>query len=148
MWIDERGSEVLDLAECRHLLALGAAEGRHGHLAFSGAGAPVVQPADYAVHGHDVVLRVGDTLSARLDGQPVAFQVDGATVAGIADHDRGAGRRWSVLVRGLAVEEDGGSMGANVPAPEVAQPGRRIIRIRADVVTGRRLEPASEENPI
>jgi len=142
MWIDERGSEVLDLAECRRLLALGAAEGCHGHLGISNAGAPVVQPADYAVHGHDVVICVGDALCARLEGHLVAFQVDGVAGTGIADRDSDTSRRWSVLVRGLAVEEDSASFGSNVPTPQVAEPGQRVMRIRADMVTGRRLGPS------
>lgn len=32
MWFDERGSEVLTLAECRRLVALGAHDRGHGHL--------------------------------------------------------------------------------------------------------------------
>ena len=48
MWIDERGSEVLMIPECRRMLALGAKQGRHGHLGIPQEGAPLVLPVDYA----------------------------------------------------------------------------------------------------
>lgn len=141
MWIDGRGSEVLALAECHRLLALGARQGLHGHLGLAGDGAPVVEPLDYAVSGHDVVVRVGDGLCRRAAGELVAFLVDGvggaATVAG-DEHP------WSVLVRGLAIAEDPATLGPHVPVPRVAEPGSRVLRIRADVVSGRRLRAPAD----
>ena len=131
MWIDERGSQVLMLPECRRLLALGAKQRRHGHLGISQQGAPVVLPLDYAVIGPDVVLRTGEGLFERMSGRLVAFQVDGV------DREQA----WSVLVQGLAIEEDPASLGNCVPTPEVAEPGHRFVRIRSDAVTGRRLGP-------
>jgi len=140
MWIDDRGSEILGLAECRRLLAVGAKQHRHGHLGIPGEGAPVVEPLDYAVHGHDVIVRIGEALFRRMVGQLVAFQVDGSgDQPGHADVE--GERQWSVLVQGLAHEEDGQSLGSQVPVPSVANPGARLLRIRADVVTGRRLRP-------
>ena len=129
MWIDERGSEVLPLAECRRLLALGTKEGRHGHLGIPKEGAPLVLPVDYTVHGRDLVLRIGEGLFERLSGQLIAFQVDGV------DRDQ----LWSVLVRGLATEQDISVLSTPLPVPRVTEPGHRVVRIRADVVTGRRL---------
>ena len=79
MWIDDRGSEVLTLPECHRLLAIGAKEHRHGHLGVPKDGAPLVLPVDYAVHGPDVVLRIGEGLFHQVDARLVAFQVDGVT---------------------------------------------------------------------
>ncbi len=132
VWIDARGSDVLDLPECRRLLAIGAKEGLHGHLGVSLEGAPLVLPVNYLVHGPDVVLRIGEGVFGRLSDRPLAsFQVDG--VAG--------GRVWSVLVRGLAIEEDPEEIAADLPRPWVVEWGHRAVRLRSDVVTGRRFTP-------
>jgi Pyridoxamine 5'-phosphate oxidase len=134
MWIDERGSEVLPLAECRHLLALGAKQGLVGHLGVPQDGAPLVLPVNFEVHGLDPVIRIGAGLfsevsSARL----VALEVDGTE----------SGRSWSVLVRGEAAEESAAWVAAHPVTPQVADPGHHTVRIRADVVTGRRLMSGS-----
>ncbi len=129
MWIDERGSSVLERGECLRLLALGSKERRHGHLGVGQAGAPLVLPLDYVVHGPDVVVLMGEGLFARVEQAGlVAFQVDGEA----------GGNQWSVLVRGLAGVEDDGGAGAEWPVPRVASPGHRLVRIRTDVITGRR----------
>jgi uncharacterized protein len=130
MWIDERGSEVLVLAECRHLLALGAKLGLLAHLGVGQQGAPLVLPVNYEVHGLDPVMRIGTGLFAEVSSaRLVALEVDGTD----------AGRRWSVLVRGEAVEETAEWISAHPMHPLVAEPGHHIVRVRADVVTGRRL---------
>ena len=120
---------MLGLPECRRLLALGARQRRPGHLGIPEDGAPTVLPVDYAVHGPDPVVRVGEGLYEHLAGKLLAFQVDGTE----------DGRPWSVLVKGPAVPEEAGDVGFEVPAPRVAEPGNRFVRIRADVTTGRRL---------
>ncbi len=132
MWIDEHGSEILGVPECRRLLALGAKQGLHGHLGTPGAGAPVVLPVDYAVHGSDVVLRVGEVLFHQATGKLVAFEVDGLD----------GEWRWSVLVRGLALAGDGLAVGTDTPKPHVPEPGRRLLVIRVDLITGRRIGPS------
>lgn len=131
MWIDERGSEILALAECRHLIALGAKQGLLGHLGVPQEGAPLVLPINYEVHGLDPVIRIGTGLFAEVStARLVALEVEGED----------AGRPWSVLVRGEAVEETAEWIGAHPMTPRVAEPGHHIVRIRADVVTGRRLQ--------
>lgn len=145
MWVDERGSEVLGLAECRRLLAVGAKERRHGHVGVPKDGAPLVVPVNYTVEGPDVVVRVGEGLFGRLVGRLVAFQVDGTEGLRQLESVNGR-RRWSVLVRGLAIEEKLVSFEGELPVPEVAEPGGRVVRIRADVVTGRRLRKANGES--
>jgi hypothetical protein len=138
MWIDERGSEVLPLSECRRLLAVAAKQHHHGHLGIPTDDAPVVLPLDFGVHDGDVVLQVGEGLFERMHGLLVAFQVDNST-AGPAWSDVDPEGRWSVLVRGPASEVDASSVGPGLPEPRVAEPGHRIVEVRADVVTGRRI---------
>ena len=140
MWIDDRGSEVLTLSECRRLLAVAAKEHRHGHLGVPKDGAPLVLPIDYAVHGPDVVLRIGEGLFHQVDARLVAFQVDGLTKRGGVAGDQP--KTWSVLVRGLAIEDGRNVPTIHVPQPEIVEPGARVVRIRADVVTGRRFPTA------
>lgn len=136
MWIDERGSEVLDLPECRRLLALGAKQGRLGHLGVAEEGAPLVLPVNYQVHGPDLVVRIGEGLFGNVEraGQ-ISLQVD----------DGDSKPPWSVLVRGLAIEEDASWAGAEAPVPAVTDAGHRFVRIRADRVTGRRLGSAQPQ---
>ena len=100
-------------------LAIGAKEQRHGHLGVPQDGAPLVLPVDYAVHGPDVVLRIGEGLFHQLDGRLVAFQVDG--VSRMGDQSE---RIWSVLVQGLAIEDSENVPTSHVPHPEVVDPGR------------------------
>jgi len=140
MWIDERGSEVLDVPECRRLLALGAKRHHHGHLGISAEGAPLVLPTDYAVHDSEVVLQIGEGLFDRVNGRLVAFQVD-YSFDGLAPDGGSPEGRWSVLVRGLASEMDWAAAGSRLPEPRVAEPGHRLVHVRGDVVTGRRLRP-------
>ena len=131
MWTDEHGSEVLTHDECHRLLASGAATGAHGHLGFRDSGAPTVLPLDYAVDGGDVVVLVGEGLRRRVAGdQMVAFLVDGLD----------DGRAWSVLVRGHA-DDAPPSPPTPTPVPRAPIPGHRLLRITADVVTGRRFTP-------
>lgn len=81
MWIDDQGSEVLVVPECRRLVAMATKEHRHGHLGVPQVGAQLVLPVSYAVHGPGVVLRIGEGLFEQLDARLVAFQVDGSRKA-------------------------------------------------------------------
>lgn len=121
------------LAECRRLLALGSKQGLHGHLGIAGQGAPVVLPIDYTMDGPDVIVQIGEGLFHSLTEHGlVAFLVDGIE----------NGRVWSVLVRGYSSAVDHVPTGSDSPHPRVLAPGRRLVRIRSDVVTGRRFAPA------
>lgn len=143
MWTDERGSEVLAPPECRQLLAIGAKEHLHGHLAVADGTVPVVLPLDFAVHECDIIIQVGEGLFSSLVGRLVAFQVDGRLghqgLCGVEDVCE-----WSVLAQGLATEVAADSLGPHAPHPRVARPGHRTVRIRTDVLTGRRLHAAVE----
>ena len=138
MWIDERGSEVLLLPECRRLLALAAKQHRHGHLGIPTGTAPVVLPLDFGVQNNQVILQVGEGLLGRIQGRLVAFQVDNST-GGTSWTDVDPEGRWSVLVRGPATEIELGSVSSGLPEPRVAEPGHRLVQVRPDVVTGRRI---------
>lgn len=139
MWIDERGSEVLELPECRRLLSLGAKEHRHGHLGVADGEAPVVLPVNYVMSDGDILIVVGEGLFHRLPNRLVSFQVDGILSSqSVLKSDE---TRWSVLVKGLATEEREPPGKDHLPVPEVPEPGRRVVRIRADAVTGRKLGP-------
>jgi hypothetical protein len=135
MWIDDRGSEVLSLGECRRLLAVGAKRGLHGHLGIAKDGAPLILPVDFTVDGSDVVVRVGDHIFGQIDGALVSIQVDNAG----SDRPGESEGRWSVLVRGFAGGRLEPAIAAALPHPRVAEPGQHLVRIRGDVVTGRRL---------
>jgi hypothetical protein len=132
MWIDQRGSEVLTLPECHRLLAVAAQKGGIGRLAVAGKGAPIVVPVTFAVHDHQVYIRIGaGTLSASAIGRLVAFETDEA--------DQISRKAWSVLVRGLAsVAEPGDIDASHLPHTLVLTPGSILLVIRPDVVSGRR----------
>ncbi len=146
MWIDDHGSEVLPGPECHRLLALGASEGRHGHLGVSQQGAPLVLPLDYAVYGPDVVVRIGEGLFHQVESKLVAFQVDGVTPVSTAKTDE-PDKIWSVLVQGLATEDAELASMSRLPQPQVLSPGDRLVRIRIDVLTGRRFSARPVPTP-
>lgn len=138
MWLDQRGSEILQPSECRRLLALAAKQGVVGHLAVSHeTGPPVVRPVCFgydARHGHTIVLRLGEgTLAKLVVGEVVTFEVDHV------DADRGVA--WSVLVRGLATlpgVEQTARLSDTGPIPLVPEPGETIVLVRVGLISGRR----------
>lgn len=134
MWIDQRGAEVVGRPECLRLLAVSAARRAVGRLAVSGAGAPLLQPANFAYADGRVFLRVGDGLLWRLAaGRLVAFEVDGA------EPEAAVPFAWSVVVRGLATSSAPELLPPHVVLePAVPSPGDRLLAVRPDVVSGRR----------
>jgi nitroimidazol reductase NimA-like FMN-containing flavoprotein (pyridoxamine 5'-phosphate oxidase superfamily) len=138
MWIDQRGSEVLDPSECRRLLALAAKQGGIGRLGVSLEAAPIIRPVNFAYdaeHGHRVLVRLGEgALAEAAGGALVSFEVDHIDPDGA----------WSVLVRGLLVpisSKDGDKqLEGRAPHPLVPIPGHKVFALRSDVVTGRRFQ--------
>jgi hypothetical protein len=132
MWIDQRGSEILDPPECLRLLAVAAKEDRIGRLAVTDGQSPLVVPLNFIFHDRGVLVRVGPgRMSELAPGSLVAFEVDRV------ETDRGMA--WSVLVRGLASKVDAGPLDDEaMPEPWVPEPGQMVLFIRAEVVTGRR----------
>jgi hypothetical protein len=130
VWVDQRGSEVLERIECLRLLALGARSGKIGRLGLSTETSPLIFPVNFSYHDEMVIIRVGPGLIGDLaPGQLVAFEVDHV--------DMQAGVAWSVLLRGLAepLQPDRASY---LPVPLVPRPGEQLISLRSDVLTGRR----------
>jgi hypothetical protein len=132
MWIDQRGSEILDRPECLRLLAVAAKEDHVGRLAVTDGQSPLVVPLNFIFHDGGVLVRIGPgRLSELVPESPVAFEVDRV------EADRGTA--WSVLVRGLASEAGTHTLyGGAMPEPWVPEPGDMVLFIRPDVVTGRR----------
>lgn len=146
MWIDQRGSEILPVPECLRLLALAAKQEAVGRIAVSRSGAPIVQPVNFGYAEGRVFVRLGEgAIAGAALGALVAFEVDRV--------DRDASVAWSVLVRGLAVDagepssSSQSSVGLSGIEPLVSVPGHRLIAIRTDVVTGRRLQLKSGAGP-
>ncbi|MCF2528928.1 pyridoxamine 5'-phosphate oxidase family protein [Yinghuangia soli] len=129
----------LDRAEAMALL--GGVE--VGRVVFSQAALPAVRPVNFAVLGMDVVFRTrgGSPLARALDGNVVAFEADELDPA-----DRTG---WSVVVTGLAEVLGPGAeydlLEATLPAPWAPGAYDRVVRIRVQLVTGRRIPRAGED---
>ena len=134
MWIDQRGSTVLERVECFRLVALAARGHAIGRLAVSTEASPIVVPVNFGYRDACVLVRIGPgTLARIVPGRLVTLEVDAI--------DEVAGEGWSVAVRGLARvlgAPDLERMGAALPEPVVPTPGDLVLSIRGDVVTGRR----------
>lgn len=127
------GIDVLDRDECYKLLR----EQRLGRVGVKLADELVVLPVYYAVLGDNVVFRTspGTKLNAAVLRTNVAFEVDCATPG------------WSVLITGHVQELRGADegeaarrlLGSEWPAGE----RERIVSVRAEKVTGRRLRTIS-----
>jgi uncharacterized protein len=123
------GIDVLDRSECYKLLR----EQRLGRVGVKLADELVILPVYYAVLEDDIVFRTspGTKLNAAVLRTTVAFEVDNAT------------HGWSVLIGGHVQELRGADecevartlLGGGWPAGE----RERIVRVRAEKVTGRRL---------
>ena len=133
---DHRGLRVLTLEECLQHLR----EAPVGRVAFLHEGDPVILPVTHAVDGLDVVFRStwGSKLEHARHSAGVAFEVDGVDVV--------ARTGWSVLVRGVAVVEydpealerlDAMALATWAPPDDTSF----WIRVRAEAVTGRAIEP-------
>ncbi len=96
MWIDQRGSEIIERPEALRLLSVAATRRDHGRLGVTIVGnpdeAPLVVPVDFVVDDHRVLVRLGPGRLCELTvGRLVAFEVD--------EVDRSGGTAWSILVR-------------------------------------------------
>ena len=131
--IDRNGLEVLARDACFALLRTAHV----GRVGLSIQDLPVVLPVSFALLGDDIVFRTGTgaKLAAALDRTIVAFETD--------DFDISRSTGWSVCVTGLAsLVLHPGDLAA-VAGLELVQlvPGPRghVLRIRSQIVTGRRL---------
>ena len=129
--IDE-GLEVLTEDECRALLA----GGRLGRIAISQGAVPVVLPVNFVMVGTDVMFFTGPGLKLRaaVEKRLVSFQVDNIDV----EHHMG----WSVLVVGpMSTADPGDRPRAEALGlyPWVAGDRHNLVRIRPELITGRRI---------
>lgn len=138
MWLDRKGSTVLEVAECKQLLAVAANLELIGRVGIATDRAPVIIPVNFIVRDGQIVARIGrGFLSSAAADHLVTFEVDHV--------DTKAGWAWSVLVRGLAtvserlteVEPDSGahSFGACAGRAATHNSPRRADRTRVRVVT-------------
>lgn len=138
---DHRGLRVLTLDECvRHLRAALV-----GRIAFLHEGEPVIFPVNYAVDGLDVVFRStwGSKLEHAQHAGTVAFEVDGS------DDEQRLG--WSVLVTGVAdvvYDEQQSDRLDRLALRGWATTTEPTfwVRIRAEQVTGRAIDPPPTES--
>ena len=133
--MDRNGLELLSREECLRLMRQ-VPVGRVGVVV---GGIPVVVPVNFTLLDDDVIFRTGTgtKLAAAVTRSAVSFEVDSLEL--------GAHAGWSVLVTGGASEitRPDQRAAAAVLGLESWIPGReRYIRIRSEVITGRRLRGA------
>jgi uncharacterized protein len=129
------GLDILDRDECERLLRAQ----RVGRVAV-GSDRPAVLPVVYAVLDGDVVFRTapGEKLIAAALHRTIAFEIDAY------DGERHSG--WSVNVVGPAEEilqpaDLARARALDLPA-WAGEVRDRFVRIRAEQITGRRIDPA------
>jgi uncharacterized protein len=130
---DRNGLQVLDRAECLHLLA-GQAFGR---VAITSGALPAILPVNYRLVDERVVFSTGPgaKLVAATDHAVIAFEVD--------DFDAITHTGWSVLVTGVAVRVADRAVEARPWAAGVprwlARDGARLVTLGTERISGRRL---------
>ena len=135
MQLDRNGLEVLSRAECLRLLATS----RVGRVVVTDRALPAAFPVNFALLDEDVVFltTAGSKLEAAEGEEVMAFEADEI------DAVRHGG--WSVLVQGLAsvISVPDELAQAQALGLEPWAPGGQFqfVRIRAELVSGRRLLP-------
>lgn len=122
----------IERAECIDLLR----SQKVGRIAFTDDSGPDALPVNYSVDGEDILIATTgySSIARAANGGRVAFEID--------DIDNYTESGWSVVVRGRAHRESPFEPGDNAPYPWAEGNRAYVIRIRADVITGRRLVPA------
>lgn len=125
------GLHELDEAECLRLL-----RSHHlGRIALSVGALPAVFPVHFAMLGRDPVFRTdaGTKLTAASAGHVVCLEVDDV------DPEFHAG--WSVMVIGRAqvIDDEAELAAAALPLRPWVGSGDAFVRIRAGIVSGRRV---------
>ena len=121
----------LDHEECVRLLQ----SQQVGRVAFADDSGPDVLPVNYVMDGEDVLITTtgyGAIARAATNGR-MAFEVD--------ELDDFTESGWSVVVRGRATRESPFDQPPQLPHPWADGNRPYLIRIRPDVVSGRRLIP-------
>jgi hypothetical protein len=131
MTVDDR-LEVLSQEECRALLE----QETIGRVGVSVDALPAILPVNYSVVDGGIVFRTGEgtKFRAALDHTIVAFEVDHS------DPNREDG--WSVLAVGVAAPFDASPeilRSAAMPTPWAGGSREHLVRIRPEVISGRRV---------
>ena len=135
MQLDRNGLEVLSRGECLRLLG----QSRVGRVVVTDRALPAAFPVNFALLDEDVVFQTtaGSKLEAAEGEEVMAFEAD--------DIDPVLQTGWSVLVQGLAsvITDPDELARARALHLEPWAPGARLqfVRIRAELVSGRRLLP-------
>jgi len=118
--------------ECLSLLT----SQRVGRIAFTDDSGPDVLPVNYVMDGEDVLLTTTGygAIARAATGARVAFEIDGI--------DEFTESGWSVVVRGHATRESPFDLPAERPQSWADGTRTYVLRIRSDVITGRRLIPS------
>jgi nitroimidazol reductase NimA-like FMN-containing flavoprotein (pyridoxamine 5'-phosphate oxidase superfamily) len=136
MELDHHGLEVIPREECLDLLRASQV----GRVVVTDRALPAAYPVNFALLDDDVVFlsTTGSKLSAAEGEAVVAFEVD--------DLDPVRRTGWSVLVQGLAclIEDPDELVRAwSLPLEPWAPVGQfHFVRIRSELVSGRRLVPS------
>ena len=139
MTVDKSGLEVLTEGECFALLETAPI----GRVVYSDRALPVIVPVNFAIDGVDVVIRTGrrSRLATHAAGHVIAFEVD--------EIDAASRSGWSVVLTGFLQLVDDPTdferlerLGLRSWAPSAHD---RYLRLRPDLVTGRRIPVASSE---
>jgi nitroimidazol reductase NimA-like FMN-containing flavoprotein (pyridoxamine 5'-phosphate oxidase superfamily) len=132
---DQTGLEILDPDECLRLLQSVPV----GRLVFTQGGLPAVRLVNFSVDADTIVFAAddGEKVQAAERGDVVAFEVDDI------DLERHLG--WTVTAVGhlsvVPVEEAARLRRFAPPRPWAPLHERRLIRLGAESLTGRRLLP-------
>jgi nitroimidazol reductase NimA-like FMN-containing flavoprotein (pyridoxamine 5'-phosphate oxidase superfamily) len=135
MNVDRNGLEVLDRNESLRLLETATL----GRIAITSNALPMVLPVNFRFDGSQVLFRTaaGTKLDAATDHAVVAFEVD--------EIDPATETGWSVVVTGMAREvTDPAELDAarrHRLTRWASGDGDRVVSIRADLVSGRRIPP-------
>jgi nitroimidazol reductase NimA-like FMN-containing flavoprotein (pyridoxamine 5'-phosphate oxidase superfamily) len=135
MQLDRNGLEVLSRGECLRLLA----QSRVGRVVVTDRALPAAFPVNFALLDEDVVFMTttGSKLEAAEGEEVMAFEAD--------EIDPVLHGGWSVLVQGLASvvsdPDELAQVGALGLEPWAPGGHFQFVRIRAELVSGRRLLP-------
>lgn len=116
-----------------------------GRVVYTAGGLPAVTPVNFALVDETVVIRTvaGSRLATAIRDSVVAFQVD--------EIDAVSHTGWSVTVIGEATEvrdPDEIHRLTGLVHPWAEGPRNQVIRIRTDLVTGRRLVSTADGDAI
>lgn len=121
--------EVLDEATCRRLVR----DGGIARVVLVDEAGPVALPVNVIMVGEDIVFQTGDGSvgTAVAAGDPISIELD--------HFDTVLAEGWSVVVRGSATVDNPGVSDAVVVESWAGAPRTTTVRLRPDLLTGRRV---------